>query len=257
MVRADGLASASETPAVKESAEPQQCGASSTWWLSASAAILRASDGPPQIVNVWLDDVDESPVDEVGEVEPGELALAGGDRDAGGGADAGGTGAIVGSDRLLEPSDPARLDRGGERDPLSGGENVPCASTIRSIAGPSPARAAWTWVMLAATSPSITPTRIFTAPKPCSAYARSWAPISSAPAQPPDVYAGQRVVACPSPECEHRHADRPPNDVPQGHVDGADGADGQPSAPECGHHPAGARGVHVGVFRCTSTPTAR
>ena len=37
------------SPALNDSAEPQQCGASSSWYASASAAIRRPSVGPPQI----------------------------------------------------------------------------------------------------------------------------------------------------------------------------------------------------------------
>ena len=46
---AAGLANARLIPALNESAEPQQCGASSNWYASASAAIRRPSVGPPQI----------------------------------------------------------------------------------------------------------------------------------------------------------------------------------------------------------------
>ena len=46
---AAGLANARLMPALNESAEPQQCGASSNWYASASAAIRRPSLGPPQI----------------------------------------------------------------------------------------------------------------------------------------------------------------------------------------------------------------
>ena len=46
--------------------------------------------------------------------------------------------------------------------------NVPWASTISSTSGPSAARAAATRATLVSTAPSITPTRIFTAPNPAA-----------------------------------------------------------------------------------------
>ena len=201
MRAAYGLASASETPAVegerRAPAVRRQLDLVAFGERRDPSGLGRSTAD----ADVWLDDVDESPVDRsaksnrVNSLSPAAIGCRW----------RRGRGPhprrVVGSDRLLEPSDPARLDHAGRRDRGPAARNVPVrVPTIRSIAGPSPARAAWTRVMLAATSPFITPTRIFTASKPCAAYARSWAPISSAPAQPPDRVRWERVVGrAPSP----------------------------------------------------------
>ena len=113
---AAGLANARLMPALNESAEPQQCGASSNWYASASAAIRRPSVGPPQIARSGCSTSTASSLDQVAEVEPGELALAGRDRDVGRRSNRRCATTIVGVDGLFEPPQAEWFDAG--REPL-------------------------------------------------------------------------------------------------------------------------------------------
>ena len=121
--------------------------------------------------------------------------------------------------------------------------NVPWASTITSTPAPSAARAAATRATLASTVPSITPTRIFTAPNPADDVAPQLVADAVGVGPAAAGVQGHVAAARPSPQVDDRRSEGTAEEVPEGHVDATHRRHGQPSPPEDGEDPAAARRV--------------
>ena len=212
----------------------------------------RPSVGPPQIARSGCSTSTASVIDEVAEVEAGELALPGGDghvrrrphlrqRRAG---------------RRRSPAPRTSARRSGSMPAAkrlaSATLNVPWASTISSTSGaerragggdPGHARRR--------RSPSITPTRIFTAPNPAATYAPQL--VADAVGVGPPAAGVQRHVAAAraAPQVDDRRAEGAAEEIPQRHVDAAHRRHRQPAPPEDREDPTPGRGVAGRAVRCT------
>ena len=215
MVRAGELANARLTPASTKR-RPQQWGASSSWCVSAKAAMRRPSTAHRRSARSGWRTSDRRACDEVAEVEAGELALARSDRDVGRRAHAPCTHMIVGVHRFFERRSPRSATSAAKRI-ASGALYVPWASTINSTSGPRARRAARTRSTLVSTSPSMTPTRSDSSRSPARR-SRGAAADPRSVGHPPIAYAGRVSVRGP-PQDPRRASRVVAEQVPQGHVD--------------------------------------